>query len=65
MWDKGRGHVEAGQAGYARADEEGEDERVQGGAEAEGEGTERGGGAEGDLARGRAIARPSERLLAW
>ena len=45
----GDGDVEAGKAGQAAEDEEGEEEGVDGGAEAEGEGADGGGDAEGDL----------------
>jgi len=49
----GDGDVEAREAGEAAEDEEGEEERVDGGAQAEGEGADGGGDAEGDLWVGR------------
>lgn len=48
----GDGDVEAREAGQAAKDEEGEEERVDGGAQAEGEGADGGGDAEGDLGAG-------------
>lgn len=47
----GDGDVEAREAGEAAEDEEGEEERVEGGAQAEGEGADGGGDAEGDLGK--------------
>lgn len=47
----GDGHVEAREAGQAAEDEEGEEDVVEGGADAEGEGGAGGGDAEGDLSK--------------
>lgn len=53
LWDGGRGHVEAGEAGEAAEDEEAEAEMVERSADADGEGNDGGGDAEGDLQVGR------------
>ena len=52
LGDERDGGVEAREAGEAAADEAGEDEGVEGRAEAAGEGEEGGGDAEGDLGWG-------------